>query len=382
MREPEPTPADQWSRWETEPDVPGYWPGLGAEHHTGGFEIDRRGVKAVAGKLVDAAIDVSKFAHLHHAGPFVYGEMHWALPRELGRQLGYATTTVAHFWADLHAEIGMAGLLIERACTRYDLADKPKLGDIPLGRLDDRLVGMIPGDAPSSVLPALSTLYPNGGISLELPGSIDYGVGNMTAARVKEDLTALPYGDGSGPGPYDQMPESLVELANKLMGRAQDLRDAPWYGEAADMAQTALRQIYANATALAALTAGLNTATLRFEQVAHWCRENFQRLADPDRGGWDEFWDLGGTADSRTGSFLAKANEELFDVYRLMPKRIKQDLPGLMVTDESLAEFRLRVRNVETRPKDSEWLADNDRGWLETHRPVLRGQELAEETYG
>jgi hypothetical protein len=47
-----PPPVDQFYAWDTEPKIPQHWPGLGSDHRSDGFEIDRRGVKAVAGKQV------------------------------------------------------------------------------------------------------------------------------------------------------------------------------------------------------------------------------------------------------------------------------------------------------------------------------------------
>ena len=69
------------------------------------------------------------------------------------------------------------------------------------------------------------------------------------------------------------MAASLVELANTLPLRAQDLRDAPWHREAADMAQGALRQIHGNVTALAATAGTLNAAAERYKEIVHWCSQ-------------------------------------------------------------------------------------------------------------
>jgi hypothetical protein len=381
MDEPEPTPADQWSQWETDPKIPSYWPGLGNEHRGDGFEIDRRGVKVVSGKLVNLAVDISKYDYLY-AVDYILPGTHWALPRDLSFLFSDADQAVHDFWKDLHAEVGMAGLLIERAATNYQLADDPRLGDLPISRLDERLVEMMPGDAPSSVLTAPSALYPSGSVTLQLPKAVDYGVGQMTAEKAAQDIAYFYHGGNGDQGFYEQMADSLVELANTLQLRAQDLRDSPWRGEAADNGQAALRQIYGNATALAALVGNLSAARSRFWEITDWCYKNFEQMADPDRSGWNEFWDLGGTADSRTRSFLAQANNEFLDVYRMMPKQIKEDLPGLLVTDASLAEFRKMVHDVETRPKDSTFLKKNDSAWLHDNRPILQGYEQAEKNYG
>jgi hypothetical protein len=379
MREPEPTPADQWSGWETDPETPRSWPGLGNEHRTGGLEIERGGVKAVSGKLLDLGVEAGKYDYLF-ASVYIAVPTHWALPYDLSRLFHDADAAVHKFWRDLHAEVGMAGLLIERACSRYDLADNPLLGDMPLDVLDARLVERMTGDAPSNVLWEPSDIYPNGSLSLRLPESGDHGVGHMTAAKAADDITWYPR--SSGMDFYEQMAESLVTLANTILLRAQDLRDSPWHGEAADVAQSALRRIYANATALAAVVGNLHATSRRFVEIANWCRSNFEQMVDPDRGGWDEFWDRDGSADSRTRSFLEQAKNEFLDVYRLMPERIKEDLPGLLVTDTMLDELRERADWVAGRPKDSQWHVDNDESWLRTYRPILQGYERAEEQYG
>jgi hypothetical protein len=281
-------------------------------------------------------------------------------------------------WNDLHAEIGMAGLLIERACARYDLADTPQLGDIPLTRFAQR----IPGTDGKGLLGyggRPSKLYPNGSHVLELP-EIDYGVGDMTAAKAVQDFshsTFWLYGDV--PTYFDEMAGSLVERANTLPRRAQDLRDSPWHGEAADLAQGALRQIYANVTALAATAGSLNAAARRFTEVTSWCSANFEQVVDPHRGDWDELWDFGGSADSRTRSFLAEANNEFLDVYRLMPKRIKQDLPGLLVTDQMATDLRADVERMHNVPHE---LAESSMAWLAAGTPLLAAYEQAEKEYG
>ncbi|WP_214318963.1 WXG100 family type VII secretion target [Nonomuraea sediminis] len=337
-------------------------------------------MKAVSGNLVKLAISSQQFTPLYGGGSW---NLHWTLLRELNTLLSTAQYAAFSFWGDLYEEAGMAGLLIERASQRYDLAEQPLLGDIPRATLDQRIVGMMTGDPPAHVLgDEPSDIYPNGGATLELPKAIDYGVGNMTAAKAKEDLLVYPPLTPVGADSYVQAADSLVELAHTVQGRAQDLRDAPWHGAAADKAQTALRQIYASATGLAAVCGKLAAASKGFDEVLTWCRENFERVADPDRGGWDEFWDMGGTPDSRTRDFLSGPNRQLMEIYYAMPKRIQEDLPGLMVTDQSLADLRERKNMVKTRPKTSKWFKENDKAWLEHHNPILEGYEEAEKAYG
>ncbi|MGR6912939.1 hypothetical protein ACU635_01630 [[Actinomadura] parvosata] len=377
MSEPQPTPADQWSTWETKPEIPGYWPGLGLEQ-AGGFEIHRDGVRSVAGGLVKLAVRAGDFA-FSDATHYDLAGLRWSLPRELHAILTDADRAVALFWSDLHAETGMAGLLIERAAANYRLADQPLLGDLPLDRLDERVEELHPD---GRGVRGPSELYPNGRISLRLPRAGDYGVGDMTANQAKLDIEALVrHGGGRDPHDYERMAEALVELANKLQLRAQDLRDAPWHGAAADNAQTALRQIYGNATALAAVTGALAGASRRFAEIVHWCHRNFETMADPDRGGWEEFWDLGGTADSRARSFLAQANDEFMAVYDLVPEQIQENLPGLLVTDESHTELKWRIQDIQESILDS-GRNDMDSPWLRDLDLRLAAYERAEETYG
>ncbi|MEV4184697.1 hypothetical protein AB0J28_25060 [Streptosporangium canum] len=387
MRDPKPTPADQWSRWDTSPGLPGDWPGLGNDHHDG-YEIDRDGVGAVSRNLIKIALDHSAYTP---SIPGAYdSNVHWALAREMDRLIEVAFYAFCSFRRDVYTETGMAGLLIERVVQRYDLLEEPLLGDIPLSTLDDRLIEMLPTEnKPLGLVGTPSQLYPNGSQSLELAPTIDYSVDNMTAEKATRDFLGSPDNSPSiflGPFAddnfYVQAANSAVELANALQGRAYDLREAPWYGAAADNAQSALRQIYANATAVAALAGGLATAISGYSQIIVWCRENFQRVADPDRGSWHELWDFGGTPDSRTRDFLAEPNQELMNIYDNMPKLIRENLPGLLITDKSVDDLRAHIHEVRTRPKTSEWQADNDKGWLAEKEPLLPVYEEAEKRFG
>ncbi|MGW0801700.1 hypothetical protein [Nonomuraea sp. NPDC002799] len=383
MLEPEPTPADQWSRWDTKPTVPTYWPGFGNEHRSEGFEIDRKGVRVVAARLLKAAVGTGDYDDSSAGGLVPYG-IQWALPRELDELFALADVRVRDFWRDLHAEVGMAGLLINRSATNYQLGDDPRLGDLPLHDLDTLHRDIMPGEAPGSVFMTStpSELYPNGSETLQLPASIDYGVGQMTAEMAMQDIAKFFHGFSGTLDTYKPMADSLVELANTVQLRAQDLRDAPWRGEAADIAQSALRQIYANATALAAIVGGLIGARARFKEITDWCYQNFEQMADPDRSDMDDLLDAGDTADSRTRSFLEQANKEFFGVRDMMPKQIKEDLPGLMVTDSHVNDLRAYAEETASRSTDSERLKQEDADWQKQYLPILQGSERAEEKYG
>ncbi|MFI7449341.1 hypothetical protein ACIBQX_17730 [Nonomuraea sp. NPDC049714] len=368
-----PPPVDQFDDWATEPRIPQHWPGLGSDRRSDGFEIDRRGVKAVGGKLAGLAFGVIPYANLG-VGPARAMDVAWALPRDLGPLLSAADDAVSKVWKDLHAEVGMAGLLLERASTRYDLADDPRFGDIPIARLDERMNEISSFPLHSRAFDGPSDLYPNGSVSLHLPEAVYYGVDNMTADQARRDMNSIV--GGAPAWYYDEMAGALAELAKSLESRARDLRDAPWSGEAADKAQTALRQIYGNATALAAVAGNMYTVSARFAEIIDWTRANFETVVDPDRGAFNEFWGFDGTADTRARSFLARANDEFLDVYRMMPKRIEENLPGLLVTDENLTELRKQVPYVEITPR---WQTEG--GWLEKQSTV-RAYEKAEKAYG
>ncbi|MEV4569140.1 hypothetical protein AB0K12_35665 [Nonomuraea sp. NPDC049419] len=374
MREPEPTAADQWSTWPTEPEPPRCWPGLGDEHRGDGFHIDRKGVKSVAGQIVGLSFGMRRFDGVQDAGPGV-PEGEWLLPYHLGLMLSSAAHAVDVFWRDLHAEVGVAGLLIERASSRYDLADDPKLGDVPDSTLKERLP--ITGDRNH-----LSDLYPNGSIDLKLPGT-SYDVGHLTASQAQWSVSTLPSAAGAAGMIFGRMPEPLVDVANLLLRRAQDLRDAPWYGAAADRAQGVLRQIYANATALAAVSGRLDAAARSFVEISDWCRKNFERVADPDRGVLHETFDFGGTPDSRARDFLARANSAYMEVYDSMPKRIAEDLPGLQVTDRDVGAEGRRFLELRLRAEESlaDNLADGPQWWVD-HEEVFEGRRQAEKEYG
>ncbi|MGW0808416.1 hypothetical protein [Nonomuraea sp. NPDC002799] len=349
-------------------------------HRGDGFEIDRKGVQVVAGQLLHTAADAVDYDDIYVADGFLPNTQ-WPLPVELHRLMDEADELVHTFWRDLHSEVGMAGLLIDRAATNYKLGDDPRLGDLSSGQRDKRLVDMLPGNDLRGSFLVPSMLYPSGGRTLKLSESAE-SVGPMTAAQALDDISDFPHNISEYQGIYEPMADSLVELAHTLRYRAQDLCDAPWQGVAAENAQSALRRIYANATALAAIVGSLFHARARFLEITDWCRRNFEQMADPERGGWDEFWDGGGTADSRARSFLEEANKKFKEVGDMLPKQIKEDLPGLMVTDAKLVELRLSAVHVATWPQNSKWDEEYVATWQENNLPVLQGYERAEETYG
>jgi hypothetical protein len=104
-------------------------------------------------------------------------------------------------------------------------------------------------------------------------------------------------------------------------------------------------------------------------------------MADPDRSGWDEFWDFGGTADSRARSFLTQANNEFLTVYEMLPKQIQENLPGLLVTDENYTRLKWNIQDIEKGILDS-GRGTMDNPLLKQLDHTLAGYERAEETYG
>ncbi|MGW0808417.1 hypothetical protein [Nonomuraea sp. NPDC002799] len=385
MREAEPRVTDPWALTQTTPTGPSHWPGSGIEYRGDkfeyrgdGFEIDRKGAQVVAGRLVDLAVDTGKYSH-PRSQEYVSAISQWALPRELSRLMGKADEVVKTFWGDLYAEVGMAGLLIDRAAANYKLGDDPRLGDLPLAQLDQRILDLMPDGADRSGFEGPSRLYPNNSETIQLPASVDYGVGQMTAMQAIHEVSYFPDSGRGERDIYEPMFESLVELARTLLLRAQDLRDAPWRGAAADVAQNALRQIYANANALAATVGSLFRAAVRFVEVIDWCRWNFQQLV---QGGAMMLAATGDTLDGRARSLLEEANEKFYGVYDLMPKRIVQNLPGLMVTEVDLIKLYAAAKTIVTRPKNTPWLKAYDAAWQREYLPVLKAYGQAEETYG
>ncbi|MER5317892.1 WXG100 family type VII secretion target [Streptosporangium roseum] len=372
MRDPSPTSSELLSQWDAVPKSPGYWPGLGNEH-SDGYEIDRAGVRAAALGLVKVGTSAGNDKYFGQYPHHFYLSLNWNLPGSIGHLLYYAGDAFSHFWADLYAETAMAGLLIERCAQRYDLLEEPLLGDIARSRFEERIAAMLGGDSPRSRLfNTPSEDYPKSSLSLRLSEEVDYGVGHMTAEKAKEDFSPDKRFHDDSPH-YSQATDALIELVRALQSRAQDLRDSPWRGAAADNAQTALRQIYGNATALAVVAGGLATATSRYAELLDWCRHNFDREADPDRGGLREFWDFGGTPDSRTRAFLEEPNREFMTLYEGMPKRIAQDLPGLLITDQTLVESRTRID--ELWPDLNERLMNDSRTEEDLWEPRNQEQE-------
>ncbi|WP_138718752.1 hypothetical protein [Nonomuraea basaltis] len=366
------------------PEIPGPWPGpdyaAGANGSgNDGFEIDRRGVRAVSGKLIQLAHDEGDDSAIITHTRLRMG-FPWEFPNDLARCLHGAGLSVRIFRSDLHAEIGTAGVLIERACTRYDLVDNPRLGDMPF--LEAGSEGVRPpdrlGERPSIHFGGPSRLYPNG--SEPLPLVVDDGVERVTAEMAVTSFYQPSTGDGI-PTYLEQMISSLVEVANTLPLRAQDLHDAPWSGEAADLTQRALRQIYENVIYLATWADTLNAACRRFLEVVDWYVTNFHEMVDPNRRYWDELLDLGSTADSRTRSFLRAANLQFLEVLNMIPQPFTENLPGLMVVDEDLEWTRHEVRWHQKYDSAALNRLSGQMQFEELQRR-LEAQEAAERTYG
>ncbi len=345
-----------------------------------GFEIDRRGVRAVSGKLIELAND-GLDTPLHTHARLTVG-FPWKFPHELARCLYSAGLSASVFWNDLNAEIGTAGVLIERACTRYDLADNPLLGDMPFMeagsggvRPPDRL-----GERPAILWNGPSGFYPNG--TDPLPSVVDDGVEWQSAeTAVTSFLRPSAEREEGIPTFLDLLVGSLVELADTLPLRALDLHDAPWRGEAAALTQRALRQVYDNMIYLATWADTLDTACKRFLEVVDWYTKNFYEVVDPHRPYWDELLDLGTTADSRARTFLRTANPLFLEVLDMIPPPITENLPGLMVVDEDLTWLRSEIKY--RKEYDSAALNRYDgRQWLEESEKLLQGREAAERTYG
>lgn len=390
------TRTDQWSGWEMSPEI-GPWPGPGdtaGANGSGndGFDIDRRGVRAVSGKLIQLALDGLE-KPLYTYSQLTVG-FPWRLPHDIARHLYKAGQSAVHYWEDLNAEIGTAGALIERSCTRYDLVDNPRPGDMPSmeaspggkwppGRLGERPIHW---SGPHS-------FYPNG--THELPSLAGDGIGvdHQTAAGTVGAFhrPSTDYEEGI-PTFLDSLGSSLVELANTLPLRAQDLYDAPWRGQAADLMQRALRQVYDEIVHLATLADTLDAACKRFLEVVDWYRMNFYAMADPHRPFGHELPAIGTTnfydphrpnlveplttADSRTRDFLRTAESLFLEVANMLPPPITPNLPGLMVADEDLKELRA---SIEDDRKYGTWYERQD---LVENEELLQGMEAAERTYG
>ncbi|MCG5216496.1 hypothetical protein [Streptosporangium sp. KLBMP 9127] len=335
-------------------------------------------MRAVSGKLIQLAHDGSDNSAITHT-QLVMG-FPWEFPNDLARCLHGAGQSVRIFWNDLHAEIGTAGVLTERACTRYDLVDNPRLGDMPF--LEAGSEGVRPpdrlGERPSIQFGGPSRLYPNG--SEPLPLVVDDGVERVTAEMAVTSFYRPSAGDGI-PAFLEQLIGSLVDVANTLPLRARDLHDAPWSGETADLTQRALRQIYENVIYLATWADTLNAACRRFLEVVDWYVTNFHEMADPNRRYWDELLDFGSTADSRTRSFLRAANLQFLEVFDMIPQPFTENLPGLMVVDEDLEWSRYQVWWHQKYGSAAPNLRSGQQ-WVEEHQRLLEAREAAERTYG
>jgi hypothetical protein len=244
--------------------------------------------------------------------------------------------------------------------------------------------------------------YPNG--TFPLPPVVNDGVDWVGAeTAVASFYRPSAEWDEGIPTFLDLLIGNLVELANTLPLRAQDLHDAPWRGEAADLAQRALRQTYDNFHYLATWADTLDAACKRFLEVVDWYAKNFHEMVDPHRpygeellafgttaDGWTKnFYDMADphrpfgvehltTADSRARAFLRIADSLFREVHGMIPQPLTQNLPGLMVIDENLKSVRSEIKY----DKEHGPVLWYERGRLEENEQLLQDLEAAERTYG
>ncbi len=119
----------------------------------------------------------------------------------------------------------------------------------------------------------------------------------------------------------------LVEVAHALVSSAQDVRDAPWHGPAADKAQSAMHTIYENVRGLAAVHGRIAQTVYEIALVVSTAQHRFDAVVN--KGGW-EFSDLWGGDDDDARRFMSDVNRELAAAIGRVPDMYVMELPGLI----------------------------------------------------
>jgi len=119
----------------------------------------------------------------------------------------------------------------------------------------------------------------------------------------------------------------LTEVSHELVYRAQEIRDAPWRGPAADTAQQSLRSIYENVRGLASTHGHVALRATECAQILGTAQARFDQVVN--KGGW-EFSDLWHGDDDDARRFLGDVHRQWADTLERLPEAATIALPGLI----------------------------------------------------
>ncbi|MEU4230854.1 hypothetical protein AB0F17_41745 [Nonomuraea sp. NPDC026600] len=216
-----------------------------------------------------------------------------------------------HVWANCITSRSIAQILIERAVTMTGAAFF-HLGVVdPRATLDRLAVPLhVPGKRPH--VTHLNTTSHHG----------------LNRAEIREMLMSWkPNALTDYATATTAIANGLVEVAHGIVFRAQEIRDAPWHGPAADKAQGALQSIFETVRGLASVHGDMGLRTTECAEILISAQHRFDAVVN--KGGW-EISDLWGGDDKDAAEFLTGVNRQLGDVMRRLPGAAQLGLPGLI----------------------------------------------------
>ncbi|MGN9780792.1 WXG100 family type VII secretion target [Nonomuraea sp. ZG12] len=330
-REPQNTRQDEWSAWEPYPQRQHYWPGLGFER-VDGYEVDYARLQTIGTHLMTEFESVHRLLPKPELDDFAnlmgYRPAGWSAAQTWTTMVGAFEEALCSLTTDAMMETAAAARAVATAGRNYELVDKdPLLSKHQLG-------GGISADRYR-----VTNAYPSGSIGLLDPyANYDDPIESLVVNELWLDLddrTSVwrqlmswrPEGLTSYASTVTGFADGLVEVTHGLMSRAQEIRDAPWQGPAADHAQQSLRQIYANVRGLAATHGQVAHGLTAAAEIITTAQSRFDLVVN--KGGW-EFSDLWHGDDEDARNFLKGVGRQLADVLRQMPQTARIDLPGLI----------------------------------------------------
>lgn len=333
-RDPQPTLQDEWSAWEPYPQRQHYWPGLGVER-VDGFEVDHARLQAIGTHFMTEFEGVSQHLPKPQLNDFAdrmrYHPTGWLAAQTWTTLVGAFEDALCFLTTDAMMETAVAARGVATSGRTYELVDK----DPWLSK--HQLEGGVSSDRASRYM--VTNAYPSGSIGLLTPyENVDDVIGNWVAnepgmgeysrTSIRYKLMSWkPEGLTSYASTVTGIANGLVEVAHGLMSRAQEMRDAPWRGAAADHAQQSIRQIYENVRGLAATHGQVAHGLTAAAEIITTAQSRFDAVVN--KGGW-EFSDLWNGDDEDARHFFKGVGQQLADVLRQMPQSARIDLPGLI----------------------------------------------------
>ncbi|MER5327115.1 WXG100 family type VII secretion target [Streptosporangium roseum] len=333
-REPQPTLQDEWSAWEPYPQRQHYWPGLGVER-VDEYEANHARLQAIGTHFMTEFEGVYQRLPKPQLDDFAdrmgYHPTGWGAAQTWTTLVGAFEDALCFLTTDAMMETAVAARGVATSGRTYELVDKDSwLSKHPVG-------GGVISDRAGRY--RVTNAYPSGSIGLLTPyENVDNVIGNWVAnepwmgddsrAYIRHKLMSWkPEGLTSFANTVTGIANGLVEVAHGLMSRAQEMRDAPWRGAAADHAQQSLRQIYENVRGLAATHGQVAQGLTAAAEIITTAQSRFDVVVN--KGGW-EFSDLWHGDDEDARHFLKGVGQQLADVLRQMPQTARIHLPGLI----------------------------------------------------